>query len=145
MSRTSRAPARQSTSTAARSRRARTVRSTSRRVLLVDADPVALRELNRSLGQDWVVTTAAGASQARILLDAFEYGALITSHDASSQDGIQLLEWVRARHPRVQRLLTTEVEPATLAAHLLSGLIQHFLAKPIDGAKLRGALGDSTA
>ncbi|MBW2276943.1 MAG: response regulator [Deltaproteobacteria bacterium] len=113
-----------------------------RRVLLVDADPGALRTLNQSLDRDWIVTTAAGVSQARILLDAFEYRALITSHGTSSQAGIQLLEWVRARHPKVQRLLATDCEPATLAAHLLSGLIQHFVAKPIDSTALRDALGD---
>jgi DNA-binding NtrC family response regulator len=108
--------------------------------LVVDNDPISLRQVSQSLEDDWVVTTAAGPSQAQILLDAFEYQALITAHGAAGQDGIGLLEWTRARHPKVRRLLTTDREPATLAPHLLSGLIQVFLARPVDREGLRAAL-----
>ena len=141
MSRASRSPGPSSTSRSRSSRRARVVRTVSRRVLVVDCDPVSLRQLSRSLGDDWVVTTAAGPHQAQILLDAFEYQALITAHDVAGQDGIELLEWTRARHPKVQRLLTTDREPATLAPHLLSGLIQQVLARPVNREGLHAALG----
>jgi two-component system response regulator HupR/HoxA len=112
-----------------------------RRVLLVDHDPISLQRLSRSLDDEWAVTTAAGPNQAQILLDAFEYQALIAAHGTAGQEGIELLEWVRARHPKVKRLLTTDREPATLAPHLLSGLIQKFLARPVDRDELRTALG----
>lgn len=145
MSRTSRAPVRPSTDSATSSRRSRAVRADSRRVLLVDAAPDAFRRLSHALEDGWFVTTAAGATQATILLDAFKYRALVTDYEMPGQDGIWLLQWTRARHPRVQRILVSTREPAAFAPHLLSGLIQHYLAKPVDRASLLDALGEAEA
>lgn len=145
MSRTSRAPVRPSTDRTTSSRRSRSISAASRRVLVVDAAPDAFRRLSRALDARWLVTTAAGAKQATILLDAFPYQALVTDDEMPDQDGIWLLKWTRARHPKVQRILVSAHEPAAFAPHLLSGLIQHFLAKPVDRASLLAALGETEA
>jgi DNA-binding NtrC family response regulator len=144
MPRTSHAPSRPSSKAVSR-RKTRRIGATSRRVLFVDKDIYSLRQLRQALGEDWNVTTAAGESQAQILLDAFDYRAIISSHEQGGQNGIRLLEWARARHPGVMRFLTTECEPAVLAPHLLSGLVQRFLAKPINHALLLEALGETHA
>jgi len=142
MSRSSQAPARPGTGKKATSRRSKAVRVAHGRVLAVAADPAGLRRVRESLGDEWVLTTAAGEGQAQILLDAFEYHALIAFHEPSIPSGIRVLEWARARYPRVRRLLISDREPATFAPHLLSGLIQRFLPEPVDRAGLLAALAE---
>jgi DNA-binding NtrC family response regulator len=111
-------------------------------VLLVDDDPSVLKSLSGQLGKTWAVTTAAGASQAMILLDAFDYHAVITDYQTPGQDGIWLLHWVKVRHPHVLRVLVSACEPALFAPHLLSGLVQRHLPKPIDATSMLEALAD---
>ena len=108
---------------------------TSRRILLIDDEPLALRLMARILGRGWPVVTARSGDEAiQILEGDSDFGLILTDLLMPSIDGLALYQWITACRPalasrvcaltggkvgldRVQRLraagVTTLLKPAT--------------------------------
>jgi DNA-binding NtrC family response regulator len=113
------------------------------RVLVVDGDPAALRDLTRMLSGRFHVTTVDSAIQAEILLDAFPYHAVVSDERVQGAGGRWLLERVRERHPGVRRIALAGSGSMELALHSAAGLFEHLLCKPVCPEALDRALGAS--
>jgi diguanylate cyclase (GGDEF)-like protein len=76
-------------------------------ILVVDDDPAVLAVLSALLANEFEVTTAASAEEARALLDGREFDIVLTDQNMPGRSGVQLLEWLRAERPRAMRILMT--------------------------------------
>ncbi len=113
----------------------------AQRILLVDDEPLIQKAYRRALQRAGIhVELVASAERAveRLAHDAFD--VVLTDHDMPGMKGIWLLEQVQARHPRIRRILMSGRSPPGLDEHVTSGLIQAFLAKPIETDDLLAAV-----
>jgi CheY-like chemotaxis protein len=101
-------------------------------VLVVDDMSRVRRAVTRLLSRLGRIRSAGCASEALDRLDEEAADVVLTDYDMPGDDGIALLTQVRARHPRTRRVLMSGSIPEQLEAHLASGLVEHFLPKPID-------------
>ena len=107
----------------------------SRRILLIDDEPLALRLMARILSRGWpVVTARSGAEAIQVLEGDADFGLILTDLIMPTIDGLALYQWISAFRPalstrvcaltggkvgldRVQRLraagVTTLLKPAT--------------------------------
>ncbi len=100
------------------------------KILLVDAYPPLLKHYARWLAQHFVVLTAGSAREALALLDGGSVDIVITDDRLPGESGSWLLEQIHQKHAGTSRVLVSVDQPPDLEAHLSSGLVQHFLAKP---------------
>lgn len=113
----------------------------AQRILLVDDEPLIQRAYHRALQRTgFDVELVANAERAVERLAQESFDVVLTDHDMPGMKGIWLLEQVRARHPRVRRILMSGGSPPGLDNHVGSGLVQAFLAKPIETDVLLAAL-----
>jgi HD-like signal output (HDOD) protein len=103
-----------------------------RRVLLVDAAPAALSQLQQALQQQrsqWDTVAAASAAAALASLAQKRFDAIVCDIGAPTMDGAQLLAQVRDRHPNVVRLCLSDTVDGD--AFLRAVPVTHqFLSKP---------------
>ena len=100
-------------------------------LLIVDDEPYILPTLKALLAADYEVSTADCAESARAVFARQPVDLILTDQKMPRQTGIQLLEWVRANHPRTVRLLMSgyaELEDAVDAIN--RGQVYHYLLKP---------------
>jgi two-component system, response regulator PhcR len=117
-------------------------------VLLVDDEPQALKWFARLYGNEFVVLTAGGVTQALALLAqrGHEVAVLLTDYSMPGQDGVALLSAVRQEHPHVSRLLVSAFADKDVAmAAVNQGHVEAILEKPLDEAITRQALRDALA
>ncbi len=110
------------------------------RILIVDDEAVVLRFLGRLLARDFEVECAGSADKALELLEAGSFDAVISDYQMPGHSGIWLLQQVRSRYPTMLRILISGGVVPDLGKHRLTGLVQHFLAKPILPEKLTACL-----
>ena len=110
------------------------------RVLLVDDEPVALRTFRRLLASDFEVESAESADKALEFFEAGSFDAVISDYRMPGHRGVWLMEKVRALSPTTLRILISGGKVPDLEKHLSTGLVQHFLAKPISPEKLAAFL-----
>jgi HD-like signal output (HDOD) protein len=82
-----------------------------RRILLVDAAPAALAQLQQGLRQlrpQWHTAAATSAAAALSALSQQRFDAIVSDIGTPAMDGAQLLAQVRDRHPTVVRLCLSE-------------------------------------
>jgi HD-like signal output (HDOD) protein len=103
-----------------------------RRVLLVDAAPAALAQLQQALQQQrsqWDTVAAVSAAAALASLSQKRFDAIVCDIGAPTMDGAQLLAQVRDRHPNVVRLCLSNTVDGD--AFLRAVPVTHqFLSKP---------------
>jgi HD-like signal output (HDOD) protein/ActR/RegA family two-component response regulator len=103
-----------------------------RRVLLVDAAPAALAQLQLALQQlrpQWDTAAATSAAAALSALSQQRFDAIVSDIGTPAMDGAQLLAQVRDRHPTVVRLCLSESTDGD--AFLRAVPVTHqFLGKP---------------
>lgn len=111
------------------------------RVMLVDDDEQILRGLGRGLKQDHDVLLATSPAIALAMAEAHALNAVVTDHDLGDEgrNGVWLLEQVRQRCPDARRILMSGGK-AAIDEHVESGLLTHFLPKPIGAEDIRRAL-----
>ncbi|MGS5085171.1 hybrid sensor histidine kinase/response regulator [Hydrogenophaga sp. A37] len=117
-------------------------------VLLVDDEPQALKWFARLYGDEFVVLTASGVTQALALLAqrGHEVAVLLTDYSMPGQDGVALLSAVRQEHPHVSRLLVSAFADKDVAmAAVNQGQVEAILEKPLDEAITRQALREALA
>jgi CheY-like chemotaxis protein len=107
------------------------------RVLVVDDEPAVCRALRRLLKQFGVdATLAQNAQEALAALDDRDRGgdgftAIVSDHRMPWMTGTDLLREVRARHPRLLRILMTGwMDEQQLEAGQADGSIELLLTKP---------------
>lgn len=110
---------------------ASTRRSKKKKVLLVDDDGMVLRALRRYLTKHYHVETASDAETAAIRLAEGDFEAIVTDFDMPVYNGIWLLGQVAVNYPKMHRVMISANDPALFAAHIRSGLIQHYHLKPV--------------
>ena len=112
------------------------------KVLCVDDEPLLLEALERILGADFEVDTAAGGEAALARLDAgARYVAVVSDMRMPGMDGAAVLSEFARRAPDTTRVLLTghaEVDAAARAVN--DGKIFRFLTKPCEAAVLRSVL-----
>lgn len=117
------------------------------RVLAIDDDPQALRELQRDLRDlraELVIERDPRAALAR--LDDAEFDVVIAACRLPGVDGLQVLTDVRRRHPATLRLmLIGHSDMRGRGGALNAAGIFRFLAKPWGAPELREALGAALA
>lgn len=101
------------------------------RILLVDDEPMMWRTMNRIVGPKFVLETASDALQAVELLNAHKFQLIITNYDLPGHDGLWLLKMARQSSPNAQRILLSEHDSEAIQESIASGLVHHFIPKPI--------------
>lgn len=111
-------------------------------VLVVDDDALMLRAVQRSLYGLFDITTAISLKEAVAILDAGKPFAVIVSDlRMPGGDGVELLQFVRARYPDTVRvLLSGAVRLNDAISAVNDGQVFRLLTKPFELAALRRAL-----
>jgi signal transduction histidine kinase/DNA-binding response OmpR family regulator len=118
----------------------------SRRVLVVDDEEVIRRILGEFFaGQSILADVVSSSEEALDKLEQVEYAAVVTDKNLPGIDGIELLERIKQRWPRVEVLIITgyaSVESALSAIELgaFDYIPKPFPSLGLVGNKVRGAL-----
>jgi diguanylate cyclase (GGDEF)-like protein len=107
------------------------VTNTKCSLLVVDDEPYILATLSSLLAEHYDVLTADSAEVAMDLFGQRDIDLVLTDQRMPRMSGVQLLEWVRAHHPRTVRLLMTgfaELEEAVEAINRAQ--VFRYLFKP---------------
>ena len=114
-------------------------------ILFVDDDPRLLEGLERLLGLEFEVATAAGGSEGlEYLAEHPECQVVVSDMRMPGMDGATFLAEVRLHHPDTMRVLLTghsDVESAIAAVN--NGQIFRFLTKPCEPAVIEAVLRDA--
>ncbi len=109
-----------------------------KRVLVVDDDIDVLRGLMRVIQDFAYVKVALGAEAALEHMTKVEsddgavYDIVIVDFNMVGQNGAWLLERVRERYPKCERILVSGSSQFDLNTFLSPGLVDRFLEKPVD-------------
>lgn len=111
-------------------------------ILAVDDEALVRSVLTALLANEFEVVTADSAEQAKELLSRRTFDIILSDQYLAGQygageSGVELLEWVRERHPAALRILMTgraSLEDAVDAIN--RGEVHRFLLKPLDGQHL---------
>jgi DNA-binding NtrC family response regulator len=111
--------------------------------LVVDDDPDVLRTIMRMLREhaDVKVALSADAALETLAGDGFDY--VVVDFNMTGPNGAWLLRQVRNRYPEARRILVSGSSYADLASHLEPGLVDRFLAKPLDIEELFDSVSPS--
>jgi CheY-like chemotaxis protein len=115
------------------------------RVLLVEDYPLARSASVRVLRSTYEVTAVASGEQALAALQPAAFDVLLTDFQMPAMTGIELLEIVRLRMPRLRRVLMSGGSVPGILAYAATGLVHAFLYKPFDLAAARDALEPDAA
>jgi DNA-binding NtrC family response regulator len=96
------------------------------RLLLVDDDFAVLRTVGRQLAPLFEVICANDASEAMDRLAELEFEVVLTDYNMPGMHGLDLLEAVQRRWPRVQRVLMT----AHASVEAAPAIVDRLLLKP---------------
>jgi diguanylate cyclase len=100
-------------------------------LLVVDDEPYILSTLSAFLREEFEILTADSAEAAQALFAEREIDLILSDQKMPRMTGVQLLEWVRQRHPKTVRLLMTgfaELEEAVEAIN--RGQVFRYIFKP---------------
>jgi CheY-like chemotaxis protein len=106
------------------------------RILLVEDYPLARSASVRALRGAFDITAVASGEQALGWVHPGAFHVVLTDFEMPAMTGIELLELVRLRDPRLRRVLMSAASVTGLHGYLAIGLVHAFLPKPFD---LRGA------
>jgi CheY-like chemotaxis protein len=108
-----------------------------RRLLLVDDDAVSLSVTARMLAKQFALTAVESGEEALWCFFPGVFDIVLTDYRMPSMTGIELLEQLQVRDPRVRRVLMSAGSVLGIDGYIGAGLVHAFLAKPFD---LRSAL-----
>lgn len=107
------------------------------RILVVDDEPDMLDFIERVTRRRFDVTRCANGEDALALLAEREFDVLITDHKMPRMTGLELLERLADRYPRMVRVLLsgyTDVPEVHRAG--ANGRVHHYVLKPVDSKAL---------
>lgn len=114
------------------------------RAILVDDEPIALEGLLSTV--KWadhrfaVPFTASGVSEAKQLFTRDIIDVMICDIEMPQQNGIELLEWVRANYPRCVCIFLTSHDEFKYAQQAIRLGVLDYLLKPISEDQLKNTL-----
>ena len=112
-----------------------------RRVLIVDDQEPILRSLCRCLARKAQTECALNAEDALRMIVGSQFDVVVTDFEmAPGENGIWLLERVRAHDARIRRILTSGRAGNLFAPHIQSGLVHAFVQKPSTGNAVMAAI-----
>jgi diguanylate cyclase (GGDEF)-like protein len=113
-------------------------------LLIVDDEPYILNLLAALLKDEFEVLTASSAEAARRVLTRRDIDLIVTDQKMPHMTGVQLLEWVRHKHPTTVRLLMTGFAEIEAAAEAINrGHIAGYIFKPWQNDELRHILREA--
>ncbi len=112
-----------------------------KRILFVEDNPVLLQMYQVMLEHDprWDVTVAEGGPQAIELMERQPFDVVVSDLRMPRMNGVDLLEIVRDRFPKVSRIIISGLSDQEEVARSL-GATHQFLAKPFDVRSLTSTL-----
>jgi diguanylate cyclase (GGDEF)-like protein len=97
----------------------------------VDDEPYVLATLTPQLTPFFEVLTAHSAEAAQTILAKHPVDLLLADQDMPRVTGVQLLEWVRERYPKIIRILMTGYADVDAAVEAINrGQVYYYLLKP---------------
>ncbi len=115
-------------------------------ILIVDDEVRILAAMRRVLRREgYEILTAAGSAEALALIDERNVDLVLSDQMMPGMRGVELLEEIGRRRPKVVRLLITGWSEELRADELASLGIQGPLAKPWDDAELKETLRKALA
>jgi two-component system response regulator PhcR len=112
-------------------------------ILVVDDEPHACKWFARLYGDEFVVLTAGGVSDALDLLAqrGQDVAVLLTDFSMPERNGVDLLSEVRVLHPHIYRLLVSAYADKDVAMSAVNqGQVEKILEKPLDETLTRQTL-----
>ena len=106
----------------------------TRKILLVDDDPMLLASMRRCLGTLFDLETALSGSEAIEKIEkGTTYAVVVTDMRMPKMDGLEFIRQARALAPEaIYLMLTGNQDAETTTRALEEGLVAEFLCKPCD-------------
>lgn len=119
----------------------------TKKVLLVDDEERLLSALRRRLSNTFnIVTATSGREALQLIDDDPDIAVIVADMKMREMDGVELLNLVKKKNPRIRRLmLTGNTDLTTAIAAINEGRVMRFLRKPSDAETLIGALSQALA
>jgi len=114
------------------------------RILLVDDERIALRNLEHVLSKEGHRTTATqSGSHALELLDAQPFDLVLTDMKMDKVDGMQLLRRCKAHHPDIEVIMITGFATLESAVAAMKEGAFHYIAKPFRLDEVRQTVAEA--
>ncbi len=114
------------------------------RLLLVDDEKIALRNLEHVLAKEgYQVTATQSGSHALDLLDAQPFDLVLTDMKMDKVDGMQLLRRCKAQHPDVEVIMITGFATLESAIEAMKEGAFHYIAKPFRLEEVRKTVAEA--
>jgi len=108
------------------------------RVALVDDDPIACREMKRSLQKDrYLVETFSDGESALNRMKQAPFDLVVCDLKLPGQNGLQVLRETKERHPNTEFIIVTGHSSVDSAIEAIQSGAFHYVTKPIKQAVLR--------
>ncbi len=114
------------------------------RILLVDDEKIALRNLEHVLGKEGYATTATqSGSHALELLDSQPFDLVLTDLKMEKIDGMQILRRCKERHPDIEVVMITGYATLESAVAAMKEGAFHYIAKPFRLDEVRQTVAEA--
>ncbi|MDA3971963.1 MAG: sigma-54 dependent transcriptional regulator [Desulfobulbaceae bacterium] len=101
------------------------------KILIVDDEPVALKNLGHVLTKEgYQVTSAKSGKQALAYLEKQEFALVLTDLQMPQVDGNQVLQRVKGTYPKTEVIMITGFSTIDSAVESLKAGAYHYIAKP---------------
>jgi response regulator RpfG family c-di-GMP phosphodiesterase len=118
-------------------RRSGTPRESLPCLLVVDDHELVARAVARALAARYKVFKAYNGKEAFALIDKNRFCVAIVDHDLPDVKGTEILRRLHERIPSTVRVLMSGRNIPGIDSLCSSGLVQHFLSKPLDLREIR--------
>jgi DNA-binding NtrC family response regulator len=115
-----------------------------RRVLIVDDEPGVRESLRMALKDDYEAVTASSGPDALEAVAANPVDVVLLDIVMPGMDGMQVLEELRARNPRLPVIMLTATKTLKTAVAAMKLGAYHYVGKPFDVDELRAILDKAT-
>jgi DNA-binding NtrC family response regulator len=114
------------------------------RLLLVDDERIALRNLEHVLAREgYAITATQSGSHALELLDAQPFDLVLTDMKMDKVDGMQLLRRCKAQHPDTEVIMITGFATLESAVQAMKEGAFHYIAKPFRLDEVRKTVAEA--
>ncbi|MHB8844585.1 MAG: endopeptidase La [Nitrospirota bacterium] len=110
------------------------------RILIVDDEEIARKNLSHVLGKDHDVVMAADADQALRELGSSEFDVVLTDLRMGRVSGMDLLETARQKHPETRVIMVTGFATVSSAIEAMKKGAFHYITKPYKLDEVRDAV-----
>ncbi len=114
------------------------------RVLVVDDEPIALKNLERALEREGYEVVTAGSGQGALkLLRARAFDVVVTDLKMEKVDGMQVLQRCKELDPDVEVILVTGYAAVDTAIEAIKRGAYHYVAKPFKLDEVRNVVREA--